>query len=80
VSAVRYLHERGLSHGDIKPENVVFDARGNAKLIDFAYRKDRIGPEEDKTGTLHSPAPEMLASALTTLRWRACGHSGFCCS
>jgi serine/threonine protein kinase len=60
VSAVHYLHDLGLGHGDIKPENIVFDACGNAKLIGFGYCEDRIGTEEDKTGTLHYAAPEML--------------------
>eukprot|EP00183_Erythrolobus_madagascarensis_P001298 CAMPEP_0185856412 /NCGR_PEP_ID=MMETSP1354-20130828/28956_1 /TAXON_ID=708628 /ORGANISM="Erythrolobus madagascarensis, Strain CCMP3276" /LENGTH=571 /DNA_ID=CAMNT_0028558657 /DNA_START=109 /DNA_END=1824 /DNA_ORIENTATION=- len=38
LSAVEFLHERGIAHRDIKPENVMFPRGsdvGRAKLIDF---------------------------------------------
>lgn len=33
--ALRFLHEHGFVHQDIKPENVMFGARGAAQLVDF---------------------------------------------
>jgi Protein kinase domain len=35
VQALIYLHERGISHSDIKPSNIGFDAEETAKLLDF---------------------------------------------
>lgn len=35
-AALVHLHERGYAHRDVKARNVLFDARGRARLIDFA--------------------------------------------
>jgi serine/threonine protein kinase len=37
--AVQYFHEQGITHSDIKPENIFLDAEGNPKLIDFGFAK-----------------------------------------
>jgi serine/threonine protein kinase len=61
LEGIKYLHSHGYSHGDIKPENVILDKQGNAKLIDFGYsRRKQIGDESDKAGTLLYAAPELL--------------------
>ena len=40
VDAVVYLHDKGICHRDIKCENVVLDADGTCKLVDFGAAKE----------------------------------------
>lgn len=37
VSAVGYLHERGITHNDIKPANVMLNYNDVPVLIDFGF-------------------------------------------
>jgi serine/threonine protein kinase len=59
--AVQYLHEQGIAHSDIKPENILLDAEGNAKLIDFGFvKREEIVGDDEKNGSLIYAAPELL--------------------
>jgi serine/threonine protein kinase len=42
LSGVAHAHERGISHRDLKPQNVLFAERHKKtiKIIDFGYGKD----------------------------------------
>src|SRR5271155_6176874 len=50
VEALDAAHSRGVFHGDIKPENIVVQADGRAKLLDFGVA--RQGVEDTITKTL----------------------------
>ena len=58
-------HEAGVVHHDLKPENVVFEPGGNAKLMDFGLA--RVGRREAASrsfsGTLGYAAPEVMRGA-----------------
>ena len=65
VGGLGLLHRRGLTHGDIKPANIVLDEEGRAKLVDFGLsgmaRRDGSGAIH---GTPHYIAPELLRGAV----------------
>jgi hypothetical protein len=52
--------EAGMIHGDVKPENILFDADKNAKLVDFGLSAMQSGPGNDVWGTPYYIAPEKV--------------------
>jgi serine/threonine-protein kinase len=58
-------HEMGVIHRDMKPENVILDAAGNAKVMDFGIARTVTEPSAftragEVVGTPHYLAPERL--------------------
>jgi len=62
LRAFKYLHARGIIHGDIKPGNLMIDARKRVKIGDFGLAR-RVSDEEGSLlkGTTKYMAPEVVS-------------------
>ncbi len=47
AAALQSMHQRGVAHGDVKPENIRLDASGKAKLMNFGVAKTSASPLDD---------------------------------
>ncbi len=64
--AVEYAHQHGVLHRDIKPGNILIDARGEPRITDFGLAKRIAGDSSltvsgDLLGTPSFMAPEQAA-------------------
>lgn len=61
LQAVDFLHQNGISHGDIKSENILLDENFQPKLCDFGFcRFNQTAGDDSKSGTLYYAAPELF--------------------
>lgn len=68
VSALDHLHGRGVVHGDLKPSNVLVDARGDVRLLDLGVATLEAEAVTSFRGTLGFAAPELLEGARPDAR------------
>lgn len=71
ASALAAAHAGGVTHGDLKPENIMRTTDGRLKILDFGVaRSDRDRPAENlprvMAGTLTYMAPEQINGAPAT--------------
>ncbi|KAF0887923.1 hypothetical protein E2562_005638 [Oryza meyeriana var. granulata] len=65
LSGVKRMHDAGLMHRDLKPDNVLVDGRGNLKICDLGLSQSTAEPPpySNPIGTRWYCAPEILLSS-----------------
>lgn len=81
ISAVSYMHSKGVGHRDIKPENILLSAEGNLKIADFGLATlfQHNGVKKLCKTSCGSPpytAPEVVTCDARIARKLGTGYSG----
>ena len=81
ISAVSYMHSKGVGHRDIKPENILLSAEGNLKIADFGLATLFVynGVKKLCKTSCGSPpytAPEVVTCDTRSIKQLSNGYSG----
>lgn len=72
VSAIGYMHSRGIAHRDIKPENILLSGQGDLKIADFGlaalFMKDGL---RRTCSTICGSPPYVAPEVLTGKRGKS---------
>ena len=71
AEGLAYIHGKGLIHRDVCPKNVLIDAAGHAKLIDFGVAiatTDKLQNTGRRTGRPSYMAPELIRANIFDVR------------
>ena len=72
LSAILYMHEKNITHRDLKFENIMFEndsPNAEIKVIDFGLSKKYRAQNEIMThrvGTIYTMAPEVINGKYTS--------------
>lgn len=65
ATALDYAHRRGIAHGDVKPENILFNAQGIALLSDFGVATPLGQSGASTDGLIRGTPPYMSPEQAT---------------